>query len=280
MRRARQSMADSGRGRGGCNHPREKGSLEKWTEARPGRWMYRHRRFTLASALRWAPCGCCSAKSQCFGGERIMHLDYYTSNDRLTMGIGANLGAKLMPFGVFSEGTKYIAVCKTHNFEGMRRDQMGEAALDLSGHMELFPDETHLGATIIVEPSESQGGDKSSSLNDRPKRGSDHLRCEKKKKGKWHKKGRFDLGEFGGRVEVKAIPGKHIFDEKLTCTNVDGREFTFTDIRGMFSEKKELPPGRYTMDVSYRWSEFSGRRTEATITYFVHWIPFEEQQEW
>lgn len=46
--------------------------------------------------------------------------------------------------------TRYRAHCPAHGWEGMAQSDRGQAALDLAAHKELFPDEGHAGATILV----------------------------------------------------------------------------------------------------------------------------------
>ena len=42
----------------------------------------------------------------------------------------------------------YVASCPEHNWEGMWRETYSEAQLDLTGHVELFPDESHASSGV------------------------------------------------------------------------------------------------------------------------------------
>lgn len=42
----------------------------------------------------------------------------------------------------------YYGHCRAHNWDGMQREDEGEAQADLTGHIELFPDEPHTGARV------------------------------------------------------------------------------------------------------------------------------------
>ena len=42
----------------------------------------------------------------------------------------------------------YYGHCPAHNWDGMQRDDPGEAQADLDGHIGLFPDESHAGAGV------------------------------------------------------------------------------------------------------------------------------------
>ncbi len=175
----------------------------------------------------------------------------------------------------------YVAVCRTHDFEGMRRGEFGEAALDLSGHFELFPDEEHEGGKVSVETLESFGAEKGENGLNVPKPGSTHGKSAKGATPRWHKKDRFDLGPHGGRVEVKSFgTSADVLYEKVICTREDQKQFIFSDLGGMFPEKQVLPAGRYIISFDYKWSVFSGRPVIATFGAFVHWKPFKKEQEW
>ncbi|MGI8545278.1 MAG: hypothetical protein ACR2MD_17600 [Aridibacter sp.] len=43
----------------------------------------------------------------------------------------------------------YRASCPFHDWEGMAQENYSDAAADLAGHKELFPDESHTGSKVI-----------------------------------------------------------------------------------------------------------------------------------
>ncbi|WP_156032549.1 hypothetical protein [Parvularcula oceani] len=161
----------------------------------------------------------------------------------------------------------YIAVCDSHDWEGMRREDHLDAELDLEAHVATYPDEEHDGLRI----SSLETSTKVDSKNE--ENGSTHVRCNRQN-CRWHRDiNSFVLGENGGWVRVKAI-WENVFDVSITCNSASGNSYIFSDQGKLIGagQTMTLPPGEYTITPRLRWVSGPSLPQYNTFTAFVSWF--------
>lgn len=160
---------------------------------------------------------------------------------------------------------RYIAYCKNHDWEGMRRETKEETQLDLQGHIELFPSENHDDSGILEEIT-----NKSANLENDHKPGSTHANCDRN--GCRFHRGidSFTTGKDRVRVRVNAKPdGVRVNHVEIKNTS-GGRDYTFTgqEVTRLGGSSKLVEKGSYRIIPSYSYVDTGGSRR---LTLFVHW---------
>lgn len=161
---------------------------------------------------------------------------------------------------------KYIAYCKTHNWEGMRRDSEEEAILDLNGHIELFPSENHNNSGINRE-EESK---KILITESGHTRGSTYAKCNRNGCNFYLGKDSFEVGEDNIRIRAKAIPnGVRVNSLKFTNTS-GGRSYQFTglEVTNINGATKLFNKGNYLIQLNYIYTDTGGPRE---VDLYVWW---------
>lgn len=155
---------------------------------------------------------------------------------------------------------KYIAYCPNHDWEGMRRNSKKEAEKDLKTHIDLYPDENHSHAKIMIEDNKK---DKTSSALikcDRTgcvfdRRGNDTIIIEKD----------------SSIVKMRAIPdGVRLLNVKLKSKSTTNSDYIFdgNKVSSLNGLSKYIKKGEYKIIPSYRFVDTGGPHN---LTIFIHW---------
>lgn len=161
---------------------------------------------------------------------------------------------------------KYVAYCKSHNWEGMRRDDELEAELDLKGHIELYPSEDHNNSGISAE----EVVDKNLQFDETHKPGSTHANCDRNGCRFHRGVDTFTAGKDGVRVKVK-VYADNVRVVHVTLKSISGgRDYRLPgkEVTDMSGANTLVDKGKYKIETEYQYVDTGGARR---LTLFVHW---------